>query len=238
MRRYALRSLGREAAGLCRLCSSSYAAEPNRSERVSRLSAANDEAQRRSLALTQERAKIILRALPGGRTAEASCRLWDRLRSMAQPGEPGEGERTSLGSRTLQHRAIPEERPSDLHWSAATSGGCGGLCPPAAWHTTALDVRHEPASFPCWRSACHSPWEPSSCVRMALQDEQPRAPLRGADSPASGGSPGRLRSRPEEPAGERTRPVPPGANAIGKAPAGRGILLRLAQAVVSWCSHD
>ena len=36
MRRYALRSLGREAAGLCSLCSSSYAAKPNRSERVSR----------------------------------------------------------------------------------------------------------------------------------------------------------------------------------------------------------
>src|SRR2546430_3445127 len=118
---------------------------------------------------------------------------------MSQPGEPGEGERTSLGSRTLQHRAIPEERPSDLHWSAATSGGCGGLCPPAAWHTTALDVRHEPASFPCWRSACHSPWEPPSCVRMALQDEQPRAPLRGGDSPATeeaqGGSGAVPRSR-------------------------------------------
>src|SRR5713226_5150417 len=42
------------------------------------------------------------------------------LRSMTQPGEPGAGERTSLGSRTLQHRAMPEERPRDLHWSAAT----------------------------------------------------------------------------------------------------------------------
>ena len=82
------------------------------------------------------------------------------LRSMTQPGDPGEGERTSLGRRTLQHRAIPEERPRDLPRSAATYRGSGGLCPPAAWHTTALDVRHEPASFPCWRSACHSPWEP------------------------------------------------------------------------------
>src|SRR5712691_4033157 len=35
--------------------------------------------------------------------------------------------------------------------------GRGGLCPPAVWNTTALDVRHEPASFPCWRSACHAP---------------------------------------------------------------------------------
>ena len=76
---------------------------------------------------------------------------------MSQPGEPGEGERTSLGSRTLPHRAIPEERPRDLPRSAATSRGRGGRCPPAAWDTTALDVRHEPASFPCWRSACHSP---------------------------------------------------------------------------------
>ena len=36
MRPYALRFLGREAAGLCSLCSSSYAAKPHRSERVSR----------------------------------------------------------------------------------------------------------------------------------------------------------------------------------------------------------
>src|SRR5713101_4758642 len=78
------------------------------------------------------------------------------LRSMTQPGEPGEGARTSLGRRTLQHRAIPEERPRDLPRSAATSGGCGGLCPPAAWDTTTLDVRHEPALCPCWRSACHA----------------------------------------------------------------------------------
>src|SRR5215471_5877764 len=31
------------------------------------------------------------------------------LRSMIQPGEPGAGTRTSLGSRTFRHRAIPEE---------------------------------------------------------------------------------------------------------------------------------
>src|SRR2546428_6887283 len=65
-------------------------------------------------ALTQERAEIILRAPPGGRTAEARRRPWERLGSMAQPGEPGAGTRTSLGSRTLQHRAIPEERPNHL----------------------------------------------------------------------------------------------------------------------------
>src|SRR2546426_4100946 len=129
MRRYALRSLSREAAGLCRLCSSSYAAEPNRSERVSRLSAANDGAQRRSLALTQERAKIILRALPGGRTAEASCRLWDRLRSMAQPGEPGEGKRTSLGSRTLQHRAFRKKDQATYLGAQRHPGGVGGCAP-------------------------------------------------------------------------------------------------------------
>src|SRR5215470_14629597 len=63
-------------------------------------------------ALTQERAEIIVRTLPGGRTAEAGRRPWERLGSMAQPGDPGAGERTSLGSRTLQHRAMPEERPS------------------------------------------------------------------------------------------------------------------------------
>src|SRR5712691_4891064 len=79
------------------------------------------------------------------------------LRSMTQPGEPGAGARTSLGSRTLPHRAMPEERLRDLPRSAATSGECGGLCPPAACDTTALDVRHEPALCPCWRSACHAP---------------------------------------------------------------------------------
>jgi len=69
-----------------------------------------------------------LRALPGGRTAEASCRPWDRLRGNVQPGEPGEGERTSLGSRTLQHRAIPEERPSDLPRERSDiQGGWGAL---------------------------------------------------------------------------------------------------------------
>src|SRR5712691_10804013 len=60
------------------------------------------------------------------------------LRSMTQPGEPGAGTRTSLRSRTLPHRAIPEERPHDLPRSAATERGCGGRCPPAAWDTTAL----------------------------------------------------------------------------------------------------
>ena len=149
-----------------------------------------------------------------------------------------QGKGRALGAERSSTEPFRKKDQATYLGSAATYRGGGGLCPPAAWDTTALDVRHEPASFPCWRSACHSPWEPPSCVRMALQDEQPRAPLRGADSPASGGSPGRLRSRPEEPAGERSRPVPPGANAIGKAPAGRGILLRLAQAVVSWCSHD
>ena len=124
-------------------------------------------------------------------------------------------------------------------------GGVGGRCPPAAWDTTALDVRHSASAVPLLAECLSRPWEPPSCVRMALQDEQPRAPLRGGGSPASGGSPGRLRSRPEEPAGGRSRPVPPGANAIRKALGGRGktlrptnMLSRLAQAVVPWCSHD
>ncbi len=39
--------------------------------------------------------------------------------------------------REAQHRALREERPNVLPRSAATMGGCGGLCPPAAWHTTA-----------------------------------------------------------------------------------------------------
>ena len=69
--------------------------------------------------------------------------------------------------------------------------------------------------------------------------------VAGRRLPRNGGSPGRLRSRPEEPAGGRSRPVPPGANAIRKALGGRGktlrpthMLSRLAQAVVPWCSHD
>jgi len=53
------------------------------------------------------------------------------------------------------------------------------------------------------RAQCLSrPWAPPACVRRALQDAQPRAPLRG-DSPASGGRPG-----------------PPGAPAIRTAPRG------------------
>src|SRR5712691_10534357 len=134
------------------------------------------------------------------------------LRSMSQPGEPGEGERTSLRSRTLQHRAIPEERPSDLPRSAATYRGHGGLCPPAAWDTTALDVRHEPASFPCWRSACHAPgshppasvWLFRTSNRALRYGETPPLPEE-----AHGGSGAVPRSRE----GGGSRPGPPRANA-------------------------
>jgi hypothetical protein len=111
------------------------------------------------------------------------------------------GKGRALGAERSSTELFRKKDQATYLGSAATYRGSGGLCPPAAWHTTALDVRHEPASFPCWRSACHSPWEPPSCLRMAFQDERPRTPLRGGDSPASGGSPGRLRSRPEEPAG-------------------------------------
>jgi hypothetical protein len=138
--------------------------------------------------LTQERAEITLRALQEGRTAEGSCRPWERLRGNVQPGEPGDGKRTSLGSRTLQHRAIPEERPSDLPRSAATSGGCGGLCPPAAWDTTALDVRHAPALCPCWSSACHSPGShPPASVWLLRTSTRAHG---GGRTPPLGGSPG------------------------------------------------
>ena len=155
-------------------------------------------------ALTQERAEIIVRALPGGRTAEARRRPWERLGSMAQPGDPGEGERTSLGSRTLPHRAIPEERPRDLPRSAATSGGVGGLCPPAAWDTTALDVRHEPALCPCWRSACHVPGNhPSASVRLFRPSTRAHG---GGRLPRVGRQPRWRRRHPYRPARHPTRP--------------------------------
>ena len=76
------------------------------------------------------------------------------LRSMTQPGEPGAGKRTRLGRHGLQHRAH-NERPIDLPRSVATSRGRGGRCPPHSSPEYASAVRHEPAFFPCGRSACH-----------------------------------------------------------------------------------
>ena len=60
--------------------------------------------------------------------------------------------------------------------------------------------RHEPASFPCGRSACHAPGShPPASVWLFRPST--RALRCGGDSPASGGSPGRRRRHPEAPAG-------------------------------------
>src|SRR6266571_5599881 len=171
MRRYALRSLGREAAGLCSVCSSFYAAKPNRSERVSRLSAANDGAQRRSLALTQERAKIIVRALPGGRTAEVSCRPRDRLeehdparrtwrRDKDEPEEPNASAQSHAGRTTTRP---PSER-SDRE-------GVGGALPTSSLGHDRPRRQARASAVPLLAQCLSRPWEPPSCIRMALQDE-------------------------------------------------------------------
>jgi hypothetical protein len=116
-----------------------------------------------------------------------------------------QGKGRALGAERSSTEPFRKKDQATYLGSAATYRGGGGLCPPAAWHTTALDVRHEPASFPCWRSACHSPWEPPSCVRMALQDEQPRAPEAGRRLPRFRRKPRAAReSRHRTPAGWRS----------------------------------
>jgi hypothetical protein len=98
-------------------------------------------------------------AFQGRKTAAASRRPGERPPSCAHPRGPrdmpwpwGACHRLCVSS-----TQPGSQRPFDLPRSAATERGCGGRCPPAAWETTTLDVRHEPASFPCWRSACHYP---------------------------------------------------------------------------------
>ena len=211
MRRYALRSLGREAAGLCSVCSSFYAAKPNRSERVSRLSAANDGAQRRSLALTQERAKIIVRALPGGRTAEASCRPRDRLaehdparrtwrRDKDEPEEPNASAQSHAGRKTTR----PTSERSDIQgaWGAVPTSSLGHDRPRRQARASAV---------PLLAQCLSRPWEPPSCVRMALQAEHPRTRWRATpprwEAAQGAAAPPHL----QEPAGAAPPPVPPGA---------------------------
>src|SRR5712692_9487884 len=113
----------------------------------------------------------------------------------------GEGSGTSVARLAkaplpVATSALRTERLNVLHWSVATYGGCGGLRPPAAWDTTALDVRHEPASFPCWRSACHSPGShPPASVWLFRTSTR-----------AHGG--GRLPRVGRKPRGRRRRPAP------------------------------
>ena len=53
----------------------------------------------------------------------------------------GQGQEHATRHRCPGSTQPGSKRPFDLPRSAATQGGCGGHCPPAAWDTTALNVR-------------------------------------------------------------------------------------------------
>jgi hypothetical protein len=97
---------------------------------------------------------MTLRGPSGGRTAEDRWRPWDRLRGHGQPGDTGAGKRTSLLSRRHQHRARIKDQSTSLGASRHPRGR-GGHRPPHSTPDNARDDRHEPALFPCGRSACH-----------------------------------------------------------------------------------
>src|SRR5712692_4808846 len=66
-----------------------------------------------------------------GRAGEQNASPWI-LGDVRSAGWPRDSKRQHTGH---------NERPLVLPRSAATSGVRGGLCPPAAWDTTTLDVR-------------------------------------------------------------------------------------------------
>jgi hypothetical protein len=142
------------------------------------------------------------------------------LRSMTQPGEPGAGTRTSLGSRTLRHRAIPEERPRDLPRSAATSRGRGGVAHQQPGtrlpSTSGTSQRCAPAGG--------VPVTPLGATLLRLYGASGRATARtvAGGLPRFGRKPRAAQQRRPAPrswqGGEA--PVPTGAAASGKTPSG------------------
>src|SRR2546421_3041963 len=99
-----------------------------------------------------------------------------------------QGKGRALGAERSSTEPFRKKDQATYLGSAATYRGGGGLCPPAAWDTPALDVRHEPASFPCWRSACHSPGsDPPASVWLFRTSTRAYG---GGWTPLLGGSPG------------------------------------------------
>src|SRR5712691_4847815 len=168
-------------------------------------------------------------------------------RGRNERGWPGDSKRSTEGSMKDQTTSIGAQRreggwgayPSSVAYDRAdcqprTSRGqsrrCLGLSTACTDRSGDCGVgrtcRHEPAFFPCGRSACHAPGShPPASVWLFRTSNRA---LRCGETPplpeeAHGGSGAVPRSRQ----GGRSRPVPPRANAIGKAPVGRGDTITL-----------
>src|SRR6266852_5059867 len=76
------------------------------------------------------------------------------------------GKGRALGAERSSTEPFRKKDQATYLGSAATYRGGGGLCPPAAWHTTALDVRHSASVVPLLAECLSHPCEPPSCVRM------------------------------------------------------------------------
>ncbi len=190
MRRYALRSLGREAAGLCSLCSSSYAAKPHWSERVSRRGP-----RRGSVA-----------GLDAGASGDDIAWPFRRKNSRGQVEAMGSSERTWPARRHWRREEdepfeptspaqSPHKRPIDLPRSVATPQGAWGASP-TTLHARQRQRRQARArAFPL-RAQC-----------LSLPGSHPPASvwLFRTSTRAHGG--GRLPRVGRKPRGRRRRPT-------------------------------
>src|SRR5713101_8926329 len=103
-------------------------------------------------------------------------RTWRREKD--EPWEPNAPAQSHSGRKTTR----PTSERSDIQgaWGALPTSSVGHDRPRRQARASVVPLLAECLSLP---------WEPPSCVRMALQVEQPRAPKR-VDSPAFGESPG------------------------------------------------
>jgi hypothetical protein len=146
----ALRSPRRYAAGRCSFCSSCLRGEAHAEGagvKAAQRSAARLERRRsgRSLALTQERAKRILRCLQVGRIAAASHRPGEWPPSLPAPdASPAMG---SLPQRPDPAAHSPaSEKPLDLPWESSDARG--------AWGARCHHTVHLPPPAPRPAHAC------------------------------------------------------------------------------------
>jgi hypothetical protein len=210
MRHYALRSLGREAAGLCSLCSSSYAAKPHWSERVSRRGP-----RRGSVA-----------GLDAGASGDDIAWPFRRKNSRGQVEAMGSSERTWPARRHWRREEdepfeptspaqSPHKRPIDLPRSVATPQGAWGASP-TTLHARQRQRRQARArAFPL-RAQCLLQGDTSASalrdVALGTRRERPAVPRTGATAAEA--------SRVPSVPGEAGRDAPGRWQAAGRAAPG------------------
>ena len=188
MRRYALRSLGREAAGLCSLCSSSYAAKPNRSERVSR------RGPRRGSGA----------GLDAGASGDDIAWPFRRKNSRGQVEAMGSSERTWPARRHWRREEdepfeptspaqSPHKRPIDLPRSVATPQGAWGASPTTLHARQRQRQQARARAFPL-RAQCLPQGDTSASalrgVALGTRRERPAVPRTGATAAEASRVPG------------------------------------------------